>query len=60
MLKGCYTALMTPFTDNYDVDYDALNKLIAFQIAGGGKWYSGCGNHGREPNSDLGRTQQGH
>ena len=49
MLKGCYTALMTPFTDNYDVDYDALNKLIAFQIAGGVSGILAVGTTGESP-----------
>ena len=34
MFSGCYTALMTPFKD-YAVDYEALEKLVEFQIAGG-------------------------
>jgi deoxyribodipyrimidine photo-lyase len=33
LFKGCYTALITPFTDDYQVDYAGLSKLIEFQIS---------------------------
>ncbi len=33
MKPGCYTALVTPITETGDaVDYEALNRLVAFQI----------------------------
>ena len=35
MLSGCYTALMTPFTDAFEIDYGSLERLVEFQIAGG-------------------------
>ena len=35
MFSGCYTALMTPFKANFELDYEALKKLIDFQLAGG-------------------------
>ena len=34
MLKGCYTAVVTPFAGNA-VDYEGLNRLAAFQIENG-------------------------
>jgi len=34
MLKGCFTALMTPFKDS-EVDWGSLEKLVEFQIEGG-------------------------
>lgn len=33
-LRGCYTALVTPFK-NGDVDFDALGHLVDLQLAGG-------------------------
>mgnify|MGYP006097655135 CR=1 FL=1 len=32
MLKGCYTALITPFTRDLKVDQGGLEKLVAFQV----------------------------
>jgi 4-hydroxy-tetrahydrodipicolinate synthase len=49
MLKGCYTALMTPFTNHFEVDYGALDKLIAFQIAGGVSGILAVGTTGESP-----------
>ncbi|MEO0143461.1 MAG: 4-hydroxy-tetrahydrodipicolinate synthase [candidate division WOR-3 bacterium] len=31
-MKGLYTALITPFDENLDIDYESLKKLIEFQI----------------------------
>ena len=49
MLSGCYTALMTPFTSNFKVDFDALDKLVAFQIAGGVTGILAVGTTGESP-----------
>ena len=35
MFKGTGTALITPFNEEYNVDYDSLKKIINFQIGGG-------------------------
>ena len=35
ILKGCGTALVTPFLENGDVDYDAYASLVDRQVAGG-------------------------
>jgi 4-hydroxy-tetrahydrodipicolinate synthase len=44
-LKGVYTALVTPFTD-YNVDEEALKKLVAFQLEGGVDGIVSCGSTG--------------
>ena len=49
MLSGCYTALMTPFKENFDVDYEALEKLVEFQIAGGVSGILAVGTTGESP-----------
>ncbi|UCD86797.1 MAG: 4-hydroxy-tetrahydrodipicolinate synthase [Desulfobacterales bacterium] len=49
MFNGCYTALMTPFTDDYAVDYEALEKLVGFQIAGGVSGILAVGTTGESP-----------
>jgi 4-hydroxy-tetrahydrodipicolinate synthase len=48
MFSGCYTALMTPFKD-YAVDYEALEKLVEFQIAGGVSGILAVGTTGESP-----------
>ena len=49
MLSGCYTALMTPFTDAYEVDYGGLEQLVEFQIAGGVSGILAVGTTGESP-----------
>ena len=48
MLEGCYTAIVTPF-DGEDVDYDGLNRLVDFQIAGGINGVLAVGTTGESP-----------
>ena len=48
MFNGCYTALMTPFKDN-EVDYEGLEKLVEFQIAGGVSGILAVGTTGESP-----------
>jgi 4-hydroxy-tetrahydrodipicolinate synthase len=45
-LRGCATALVTPFTATGDVDVDQLRKLVEFQIAGGVRLLVPCGTTG--------------
>jgi 4-hydroxy-tetrahydrodipicolinate synthase len=47
-MKGVFTALATPFK-NGNVDYDAFEKNIEFQIAGGVSGISPCGTTGESP-----------
>jgi 4-hydroxy-tetrahydrodipicolinate synthase len=49
MVTGCYTALMTPFTKRLEVDFDALNKLIEFQITEGVNGILAVGTTGESP-----------
>lgn len=32
MFKGTATAIITPFDENYEVDYDSLEKIVRFQL----------------------------
>lgn len=32
MFKGTGTALLTPFNENFDIDYESLRKLVKYQI----------------------------
>ena len=45
-LRGCATALVTPFTANGAVDEERLRTLIEYQIAGGVKLLVPCGTTG--------------
>src|SRR5919206_2235427 len=45
-LKGCGTALVTPFTKDGAVDESALRKLVDWQIAEGIHFFVPCGSTG--------------
>lgn len=45
-LRGCGTALVTPFTESGDVDYLALRNLVEWQIAEGIDFLVPCGSTG--------------
>jgi len=45
-LRGCATALVTPFTSTGEVDVDRLRALIEYQIAGGIRLLVPCGTTG--------------
>ncbi|MBI4977313.1 MAG: 4-hydroxy-tetrahydrodipicolinate synthase [Spirochaetes bacterium] len=46
MFHGSMTALVTPFTDNGDIAWDDLKKLVEHQIAGGTDVLVPCGTTG--------------
>ncbi|MBN1496624.1 MAG: 4-hydroxy-tetrahydrodipicolinate synthase [Spirochaetes bacterium] len=48
MFEGVYTALITPFR-NGNIDYEALEKLVAFQIEGGVDGIVPMGTTGESP-----------
>ena len=48
MKTGCYTALITPFAGDA-VDYDGLDRLVNFQIAGGITGILAVGTTGESP-----------
>ena len=48
MLKGCYTALITPF-ENGEIDIDGLDKLSDFQIQNGVDGILAVGTTGESP-----------
>lgn len=49
MFNGCFTALMTPFKDDYEVNYEGLEKLVEFQIAAGVSGILAVGTTGESP-----------
>lgn len=49
MLKGVYTAIITPFQDDGSIDEEALQKIIEAQIAGGIAGIVPCGTTGESP-----------
>jgi 4-hydroxy-tetrahydrodipicolinate synthase len=53
MKPGCYTALVTPFTqDGTKLDHEGLEKLVGFQIAGGTTGILAVGTTGESPTLD--------
>jgi 4-hydroxy-tetrahydrodipicolinate synthase len=46
MFAGAITALITPFNDDFSVDFDALDALIEFQIESGIEGIVPCGSTG--------------
>lgn len=50
--SGCYTALVTPFTVNREVDYEGLHKLVEFQLNQGASGILACGTTGESPTLD--------
>lgn len=51
-LRGTGVALVTPFKANFDVDYDALGKIIDFVIEGGVEYIVTLGTTGETPTLD--------
>lgn len=49
MFEGVYTALATPFKTNEELDFDALDKLVDFQIKGGVNGLVPMGTTGESP-----------
>jgi 4-hydroxy-tetrahydrodipicolinate synthase len=45
-MRGCATALVTPFTTEGAIDDEALTRLIQYQLAGGVKLLVPCGTTG--------------
>ncbi|MBW2019381.1 MAG: 4-hydroxy-tetrahydrodipicolinate synthase [Deltaproteobacteria bacterium] len=58
MFNGCYTALMTPFKNDYEVDYEGLNKLVEFQIASGVSGILAVGTTGESPTLSWGEHNE--
>jgi 4-hydroxy-tetrahydrodipicolinate synthase len=48
-LKGTGVAMVTPFKNNFEVDYDSLGKLIEFIIEGGVEYVVSLGTTGETP-----------
>ncbi|VWL85550.1 4-hydroxy-tetrahydrodipicolinate synthase [Oceanivirga miroungae] len=48
-LKGVFTAIVTPFNKDYEIDYIALEKLIEFQIENKVSGIVVCGTTGETP-----------
>ena len=49
MFKGCYTALITPFTPSLEIDQAGLEKLVAFQLDQGVSGVLAVGTTGESP-----------
>jgi 4-hydroxy-tetrahydrodipicolinate synthase len=58
MFKGAYTAIVTPFAQGGAVDYEALERLIEGQIAGGIDGLVPVGTTGESPTLDMDEHQK--
>jgi 4-hydroxy-tetrahydrodipicolinate synthase len=47
--QGTFTALVTPFGEDQSIDWDAFDRLVAAQIAGGITGIVPCGTTGESP-----------
>lgn len=50
--EGTLTALVTPFNDDLSIDWDAFDRLVEGQIAGGVQGIVPCGTTGESPTLD--------
>jgi 4-hydroxy-tetrahydrodipicolinate synthase len=57
-LRGCATALVTPFTADGAIDQAALTRLIEYQLAGGMKLLVPCGTTGESATMTEAEDQQ--
>ena len=55
-LRGCGTALVTPFGSDGQIDFGALAELVEFQLEGGIDFLVPCGTTGETPT--LSRAEQ--
>jgi 4-hydroxy-tetrahydrodipicolinate synthase len=56
--SGCYTALATPMTPDYQVDYEGLRRLVDFQISEGVSGILAVGTTGESPTLDWNEHNQ--
>ena len=57
-LRGCATALVTPFTRDGAIDQAALQRLVEYQIAGGVQLLVPCGTTGESATMSEAEDQQ--
>lgn len=58
LIKGTFTALLTPFTENMDVDEPTLRKFVDYQIKGGVAGLVPLGTTGESATLDLEETKK--
>lgn len=58
MIKGSIVALITPFKENGEIDYEALKNLVEWHVAAGTDAIACCGTTGEDPTlSDAERRE---
>ena len=58
IFRGCGTALITPFTDDGNINFEELGKLIDFQILEGVDSIIICGTTGESATMSLDEKKQ--
>lgn len=57
-LKGVFTAIITPFTPDGEIDYDYLSRHLQFQQASGVDGVVACGTTGEQPSLTVAERRQ--
>jgi 4-hydroxy-tetrahydrodipicolinate synthase len=58
LLQGTYTALITPFTDNNEIDWSAMEGMVNMQIKSGVEGILFVGTTGESPTLDYSEIKQ--
>ena len=56
--SGCYTAIITPLSNTYKVDYEGLSNLVEFQVREGVSGILAVGTTGESPTLDWNEHNQ--
>lgn len=58
MFKGAYTAIITPFTDSNEVNFEKLRELVQIQLENGIDGIVPCGTTGESPTLTMDEHEQ--
>ena len=50
--RGCYTALITPMKEDFEIDWESFEKLVEFQVSQGVSGILAMGTTGESPTAD--------
>lgn len=56
--SGCYTAIITPLSNTFEVDYEGLSNLVEFQVREGVSGILAVGTTGESPTLDWNEHNQ--
>ena len=56
--SGCYTAIITPLSNSYEVDYEGVSNLVEFKAKEGVSGILAVGTTGESPTLDWNEHNQ--